>query len=49
MIGEMRELMDQLVLWIIIKMTKALKGIQEKVYLIIPKYNMQSYFDRMFK
>jgi hypothetical protein len=41
MIGKMRKLIVKLVLWIIIKMAKALKGIHEKVYLVIPEYNMK--------
>jgi hypothetical protein len=42
MIGKMKELVDQLVLWVIIKMAKALKQSQEEVYFIIPEYNMKS-------
>jgi hypothetical protein len=42
MIGKMRKLVDHLVPWVIIKMAKALKGIQEEVYLIVPKFNKKS-------
>jgi hypothetical protein len=41
MICKMRELVVQLLIRVIIKMTKAFKGTQEEVYLIIFEYNMK--------